>query len=52
MEDWPILVREQAALTLWTLAGIKITQRKMIAEKIGIQQIMVIFDTVTTNPLK
>ena len=41
MEDWSILVREQAAFTLWALAGVKKSQRKMIAEKIGIQQILV-----------
>lgn len=42
MEDWSILVREQAAFTLWTLAGDKKPQRKMISERIGIQQILVL----------
>lgn len=40
MEDWSIIVREQAAFTLWTLAGSLKQQRKMIAEKIGIAQIL------------
>lgn len=40
MEDWSIIVREQAAFTLWTLAGDQKSQRKMIAEKIGIPQIL------------
>lgn len=46
MEDWSILVREQAALTLWTLAGSKKSQRKSIAERIGLQQILVRFFNV------
>jgi hypothetical protein len=33
-------VREQAAFTLWSLAGSQKPQRKMIAEKIGISQIL------------
>lgn len=40
MEDWSIVVREQAAITLWTLAGTHKPQRKSIAEKIGISQII------------
>lgn len=40
MEDWSIIVREQAAITLWTLAGIQKPQRRAIAEKIGSSQIM------------
>ena len=40
MEDWSIVVREQAAITLWTLAGIQKPQRRAIAEKIGSSQIM------------
>lgn len=40
MEDWSIVVREQAAYTLWTLAGSQKPQRKLIAEKIGISQII------------
>lgn len=40
MEDWSIIVREQSALTLWALAGSLRPQRKLIAEKIGIQQIV------------
>lgn len=40
MEDWSIVVREQAAITLWTLAGTDKPQRKSIAEKIGIPQII------------
>ena len=40
MEDWSIIVREQAAITLWTLAGTDKPQRKAIAEKIGIPQII------------
>ena len=40
MEDWSIIVREQAAITLWTLAGSHKPQRKSIAEKIGISQII------------
>jgi hypothetical protein len=40
MDDWSIIVREQAAITLWTLAGSLKPQRIMIAEKIGISQIV------------
>jgi hypothetical protein len=40
MEDWSIIVREQAAITLWTLAGIQKPQRRAIAEKIGSSQIL------------
>lgn len=40
MEDWSIIVREQAAVTLWTLAGTQKPQRKAIAEKVGISQII------------
>ena len=40
MDDWSIIVREQAAITLWTLAGSQKPQRKLIAEKIGISQII------------
>ena len=40
MEDWSIIVREQAANALWTLAGSLKPQRIMIAEKIGISQII------------
>jgi hypothetical protein len=40
MDDWSIIVREQAANTLWTLAGSLKPQRIMIAEKIGISQII------------
>ena len=40
MDDWSIVVREQAAITLWTLAGDNKPQRKLIAEKIGISQII------------
>jgi hypothetical protein len=40
MEDWSIIVREQAASTLWSLAGALKSQRKRIAEKIGIKQII------------
>lgn len=40
MEDWSIIVREQAASTLWTLAGSQKPQQKAIAEKIGIPQII------------
>ncbi len=40
MVDWSIIVREQAAITLWTLAGTHKPQRKVIAEKIGIPQII------------
>ena len=40
MEDWSIVVREQAAITLWTLAGTDKPQRKSIAQKIGISQII------------
>lgn len=40
MEDWSIIVREQAAVTLWTLAGTQKPQRKLIAEKVGISQII------------
>lgn len=40
MEDWSIIVREQSAITLWALAGAMKPQRKHIAERIGIQQII------------
>jgi hypothetical protein len=40
MEDWSIIVREQAAQTLWTLAGTHKPQQKSIAEKLGIPQII------------
>ena len=40
MEDWSIIVREQAAQTLWTLAGSNKPQQKNIAEKLGIPQII------------
>ena len=40
MEDWSIIVREQAAQTLWTLAGSHKPQQKIIAEKLGIPQII------------
>ncbi len=40
-EDWSIVVREQAACTLWALAGSQKPQRKLIAEKIGILQIII-----------
>jgi hypothetical protein len=40
MDDWSIVVREQAAYTLWTLAGNQKAQRKEIAEKIGTSQII------------
>lgn len=40
MEDWSIIIREQAAITLWALAGDQKPQRKAIAEQIGISQII------------
>jgi hypothetical protein len=40
MEDWSVIVREQSAITLWALAGSLKPQRKQIAERIGIQQIV------------
>jgi hypothetical protein len=40
-ENLSILIREQAACTLWALAGSKKPQRKSIAEKIGVLQIII-----------
>jgi hypothetical protein len=40
MDDWAILVREQAACCIWSLAGEEKPTRKRVSEEIGVPQII------------